>query len=38
LEENANAYEIERLTLLQNITDMQQQVEEAEYRWQPCRL
>jgi predicted nuclease with TOPRIM domain len=27
LEENADAYEIERLTLLQNIADMQQQVE-----------
>jgi hypothetical protein len=26
LEENADAHEIERLTLLQNITDMQQQV------------
>jgi hypothetical protein len=30
LEENADAYEIERLTLLQNIADMQQQVQEAE--------
>jgi chromosome segregation ATPase len=30
LEENAGAYEIERLTLLQNIADMQQQVDEAE--------
>jgi hypothetical protein len=30
LEENADAYEIERLTLLQNIADMQQQVEEAD--------
>jgi predicted nuclease with TOPRIM domain len=30
LEENADVHEIERLTLLQNITDMQQQVEEAE--------
>jgi predicted nuclease with TOPRIM domain len=30
LEKNADAYEIERLTLLQNIADMQQQVEEAE--------
>jgi hypothetical protein len=30
LEENADAYEIERLTLLQNIADMQQQVKEAE--------
>jgi hypothetical protein len=30
LEENADAYEIERLTLLKNIADMQQQVEEAE--------
>jgi hypothetical protein len=31
LEENADAYEIERLTLLQNIADMQQQqLEEAE--------
>jgi hypothetical protein len=30
LEENADAYEIERLTLLQNIAAMQQQVEEAE--------
>jgi hypothetical protein len=30
LEENVDAYEIERLTLLQNIADMQHQVEEAE--------
>jgi hypothetical protein len=30
LEENADAYEIERLTLLQNIADMQQLVEEAK--------
>jgi predicted nuclease with TOPRIM domain len=30
LEENADVHEIERLTLLQNIADMQQQVEEAE--------
>jgi hypothetical protein len=30
LEENADAHGIERLTLLQNIADMQQQVEEAE--------
>jgi hypothetical protein len=30
LEENADAYEIERLTLLPNIADMQRQVEEAE--------
>jgi hypothetical protein len=30
LEENEDAYEIERLTLLQNIADKQQQVEEAE--------
>jgi hypothetical protein len=30
MEENADAYEIERLTLLQNIADMQHQVEEAE--------
>jgi hypothetical protein len=30
LKENADAYEIERLTLLQNIADMKQQVEEAE--------
>jgi hypothetical protein len=30
LKENADAYEIERLMLLQNIADMQQQVEEAE--------
>jgi hypothetical protein len=30
LEENADAFEIERLTLLQNIADMEQQVEEAE--------
>jgi hypothetical protein len=30
LEENADAYEIEMLTLLQCIADMQQQVEEAE--------
>jgi hypothetical protein len=29
-EEYADAHEIERLTLLQNIADMQQQVEEAE--------
>jgi hypothetical protein len=30
LEEDADAREIERLTLLQNIADIQQQVEEAE--------
>jgi hypothetical protein len=30
LEENDDVHEIERLTLLQNIADMQQQVEEAE--------
>jgi hypothetical protein len=30
LEENADAFEIERLTVLQNIADMQHQVEEAE--------
>jgi hypothetical protein len=30
LEEDADAHEIERLTLLQNIADMQQQVEEDE--------
>jgi hypothetical protein len=30
LEKNADVHEIERLTLLQNISDMQQQVEEAE--------
>jgi hypothetical protein len=30
LEEDADAHEIERLTLLHNIADMQQQVEEAE--------
>jgi hypothetical protein len=30
LEEDADAHEIERLTQLQNIADMQQQVEEAE--------
>jgi hypothetical protein len=30
LEEDADAHEIERLTLLQNITKMQQQVEEAK--------
>jgi predicted nuclease with TOPRIM domain len=30
LEENADVHEIERLTLLQNITDMQQHVEEAD--------
>jgi hypothetical protein len=30
LEEDADALEIERLTLLQNIADMQQQVEEVE--------
>jgi hypothetical protein len=29
LEENADALEIERLTLLQNIAEMQQQVEEV---------
>jgi hypothetical protein len=30
LEENADVHEVERLTLLQKIADMQQQVEEAE--------
>jgi hypothetical protein len=30
LEEDTDAHEIERLTVLQNIADMQQQVEEAE--------
>jgi deoxyribodipyrimidine photolyase len=30
LEEDADAHKIERLTLLQNIADMQQQVQEAE--------
>jgi hypothetical protein len=30
LEEDANAHKIERLMLLHNIADMQQQVEEAE--------
>jgi hypothetical protein len=30
LEEDADAHEIERLTLLQNKADMQQQVEDAE--------
>jgi chromosome segregation ATPase len=30
LEEDVDAHEIERLTLLQNIAEMQQQVEEAE--------
>jgi bifunctional DNA-binding transcriptional regulator/antitoxin component of YhaV-PrlF toxin-antitoxin module len=30
IEEDGDAYEIERLTLLQNIAEMQQQVEEAE--------
>jgi hypothetical protein len=30
LEEDADAHEIERLTLLQNIADMQEQVQEAE--------
>jgi hypothetical protein len=30
LEEDADAHEIERLILLQNIAEMQQQVEEAE--------
>jgi hypothetical protein len=30
LEEDADAHKIERLTLLQNIVDMQQQVEGAE--------
>jgi hypothetical protein len=30
LEEEADAHDIERLTLLQNIAEMQQQVEEAE--------
>jgi hypothetical protein len=30
LEEDADAHEIERLTLLRNIADMQQQVQEAE--------
>jgi hypothetical protein len=32
LEEDADAHEIERLTLLQNIADMQQKVQEAEVR------
>jgi predicted nuclease with TOPRIM domain len=30
LQEDADANDVERLTLLQNITEMQQQVEEAE--------
>jgi hypothetical protein len=30
LKEDADAHEIERLMLLENIVDMQQQVEEAE--------
>jgi hypothetical protein len=30
LEEDADAHEIDRLTLLQNIAEMQQQVEEDE--------
>jgi hypothetical protein len=30
LEEDADAHEIERLTLLQNLAEMKQQVEEAE--------
>jgi hypothetical protein len=30
LQEDADAHDIKRLTLLQNITEMQQQVEEAE--------
>jgi hypothetical protein len=30
LQEDVDAHEIERLTLLQNIVNMQQQVEEAE--------
>jgi predicted nuclease with TOPRIM domain len=30
LEDDTDAHEIERLTLLQNIAEMQQQVEEAE--------
>jgi chromosome segregation ATPase len=30
LEENSDVHEIEKLTLLQNLADMQQQVEEAE--------
>jgi hypothetical protein len=30
LQEDADANDIERLTLLQNIAEMQQQVEEAE--------
>jgi hypothetical protein len=30
LQEDVDAGDIQRLTLLQNITDMQQQVEEAE--------
>jgi hypothetical protein len=38
LKENADAYEIERLTLLQNIADMQQQVEEAEVQVAAFRL
>jgi hypothetical protein len=32
IEEDADAHEIERLTLLQNIADMQQQVQEAEVK------
>jgi chromosome segregation ATPase len=37
LEENADAYEIARLTLLQNIADMQHQVEEAEVQYRHTR-
>jgi hypothetical protein len=32
LEDDADAHEIERLTLLQNIVDMQQQIEEVEVK------
>jgi hypothetical protein len=32
LEDDADAHEIERLTLLQNIADMQQQIEEVEVK------
>jgi hypothetical protein len=37
LEEDVDGHEIERLTLLHNIADMQQQVRRPRCRLQPCR-
>jgi chromosome segregation ATPase len=37
LQEDTDANDIERLTLLQNIAEMQQQVEEAEVQVAACR-